>query len=149
MAKLIVNKEMTPLILLITITTKKTHLNTLVNLENKLVYVKSSDTGAFTIILGNYEKQNDLTLLIDWSNQKLINFTKIYKQLGAEKVKTQISFHCFSSSDTAEQFTGKSKETRTKSFLNSDVFELFQLIPRHINTEIMQNLEVFAAKVYS
>ena len=31
--------------------------------------------------------------------------------------------------------------------MNSDVFEAFQLIARHINTEIMHNLEVFAAKV--
>ena len=30
-----------------------------------------------------------------------------------------------------------------------DVFKAFQLLPRHENTKIMNNLEVFTAKVYS
>ena len=34
----------------------------LVDLENKVVYVKSTDTDIFTIMLGNYEKLNGLTL---------------------------------------------------------------------------------------
>ena len=35
--------------------------------------------------------------------------------------------------------------------LNSDldVFKAFQSLPRHVNAEIMHNLEVFKAKVYS
>ena len=33
----------------------------IVDLENKVVYVKSNDTDVFTIMLGNYEKLNDLT----------------------------------------------------------------------------------------
>ena len=33
----------------------------LVDLENKVVFFKSNDTEVFTIMLGNYEKLNDLT----------------------------------------------------------------------------------------
>ena len=72
----------------------------LVNLGNKVVCVKSNDTEIFTIMLGNYKKLNGLTLLIAWSNEKWINLTKIYEQLGAEKAKTIIGFHCFSGCDT-------------------------------------------------
>ena len=43
----------------------------LVDLENKVVCVKSNEVDAFTIMLGNYEKLNGLTLLIvSWSNEK-------------------------------------------------------------------------------
>ena len=93
----------------------------LVDLENKVVCVKSNDTDVFTIMLSNYEKLNGLTLLIAWSNEKWINLTKLYKQLGAEKAVTVIGFHCFSGCDTVEKFQGKSKDTWTKSFLNSDL----------------------------
>ena len=34
----------------------------------------SNDTDVFTIMLGNYEKQNGLTLLIAWSNEKWIKY---------------------------------------------------------------------------
>ena len=34
----------------------------IVDLENKVVYVKSIDIDIFTIMLGNYEKLNGLTL---------------------------------------------------------------------------------------
>ena len=51
----------------------------LVDLENKVVCVKSNDADVFTIMLGNYEKLNDLTLLIARSNEKLMNLTKIYE----------------------------------------------------------------------
>ena len=99
----------------------------LVDLENKIVCVKSSDTDIFTIMLGNYEKLNGLTLLIAWSNEKWINLTKVYEQLGAEKANSLIGFHCFSNCDTVKKFTEKSKGTWTKSFLNSDldVFKAF------------------------
>ena len=72
-------------------------------------------------------------------------------QLGAEKAKALIGFHCFSDFDTVEKFTGKSKDTQTTSFLNSEleVSKVFQLIPRRINTKIMHNLEIFATKVYN
>ena len=59
----------------------------LVDLQNKFVCVKSNDTDVFTIILGNYERLNGLTLLIAWSNKKWINLTKVYEQLGAGKQK--------------------------------------------------------------
>ena len=42
----------------------------LVDLENKDVCMKSNVTDVFTIMLGNYEKLNDLALLIAWSNEK-------------------------------------------------------------------------------
>ena len=61
----------------------------LVNLQNKFVCVKSYDIDVFTIILGNYERLNGLTLLIAWSNKKWINLTKVYEQLGAEKAKKE------------------------------------------------------------
>ena len=37
-----------------------------------------------------------------------------------------------------------------KTFLSSDldVFKAFQLLPRHVNTKIMHDLEVFTTKVY-
>ena len=41
-----------------------------VGLENEVVRVNSNHTDVFTIILGNYEKLNSLTLLIPWSNLK-------------------------------------------------------------------------------
>ena len=40
----------------------------LVDLEYKVVCVNSSDADIFTIVLGSYEKLNDLTLLITSSN---------------------------------------------------------------------------------
>ena len=52
-----------------------------------------------------------LTLLIAWSNEKWVNLTKVYEQLGAEKANTLIGFHCFSDCDTVEKLTGKSKDT--------------------------------------
>ena len=72
----------------------------------------------------------------------------MYVQLGAEKTKALIGFYCFSACITVEKITRESKDTWTKSYLNSDlgVFKAFQLIPRHINIEIIHNLEIFAAK---
>ena len=40
------------------------HCLGLVDLENKVVCVKSNDNNVFTIMLGNYEKLNGLALLI-------------------------------------------------------------------------------------
>lgn len=71
-----------------------------VGLENEVVCVNSNHTDVFTIILGNYEKLNSLTLLIPWSNLKWMNLTKVYAQPGAEKAKALIGFHCFSDCDT-------------------------------------------------
>ena len=88
----------------------------LVDLENIVVCVKSNYTDVFTLMLGNYAKLNGLTLLIDWSNEKWINLTKVNEQLGAEKENAIIVFHCFSSCSTGEKFTGKSKDTWTKHF---------------------------------
>ena len=88
----------------------------LVNLENKVVCVKSNYTDIVTIMLGNYAKLNGLTLLIDWSNEEWINLTKVNEQLGAEKANTLIGFHCFSSCGTVGKFTRKSKDTWTKFF---------------------------------
>ena len=88
----------------------------LVDLENEVVCVKSNYTDIFTLLLGNYAKRNDLTLLIDWSNEKWINLTKVNEQLGAEKANAVFGFHCFSSCSTIEKFAGKSKDTRTKIF---------------------------------
>ena len=50
-----------------------------VDLENKVVSVKSNDTNdtVFTIMLGNYEKLNGLTLLNAWSNEKWMDVTKV------------------------------------------------------------------------
>ena len=91
----------------------------LVDLENKVVCVKSNEVDAFTIMLGNYEKLNGLTLLIvSWSNEKWIKLTKVYELLGAEKAKRLICFHCFSG---CAKFTLKSKDAWTKLFLNSDL----------------------------
>ena len=72
-------------------------------------------------------------------------------QVGAEKAKTLIGFHCFSGCDTVEKFTRKTKDTWMKWFLNREleVFKVFQLIPKHINTKIVDNLEVFLTKVYN
>ena len=78
-------------------------------------------TGVFTIMLGNYEKLNGFNLLIASSNEKQISLTKVYVQLAAEKSKALISFYSFSSCDAVEKFTRKSKNTRTKSFLNSEL----------------------------
>ena len=99
----------------------------LVDLENKVVCVKSNGNDAFTITLGNYKKLNRLTLLIAWSNEKWTNLANVYEQLGAEKANRLIGFHCFSSCDTVEKFTGKSRHTWAKLFLNSylDVFKAF------------------------
>ena len=120
-------------------------------MENKGVCTKSNDTDVSTIMLGNHEKLNGLILLIAWSNEKWINLTKVYELLETEKAKALIGFHCFSGCDTVERFTGKSKRTWTKLFLSSDldVFKAFQPLPRHVNAEIMHNLEVFTTKVYS
>ena len=127
---------MTPLMLLVAITKKVTHLGTIA--WDLLIWrinlcVKSSGTDVFTIMLRNYEKKkNGLTLLIAWYNEKWTHFTKAYEQLGAEKAKELIDFtvgglrHC-------RGFKRKSRDTWSKSFLNSDVFETFQLIPKHIN----------------
>ena len=82
----------------------------LVDLENKVVYAKSNDTAVFTMLLGNYEKLNGLTLLVALSNEKWINLTKLYKQLGAEKAKALISFHCLSGCNNDEKFTSNSKD---------------------------------------
>ena len=73
-----------------------------------------------------------------------MDLTKVYVQLGAEKAKALIGFHCFSGCDTVEKSTKKFKDTWINSFLNNDlyVFQAFQLIPRHIYIEIMHNLEV-------
>ena len=101
MAKPILKKAPVPLILLVTTTRKAT----LVDLENKVVYAKSNDTAVFTMLLGNYEKLNGLTLLVALSNEKWINLTKLYKQLGAEKAKALISFHCLSGCNNDEKFT--------------------------------------------
>ena len=49
----------------------------LVDLEKKVVCVKSNDTDVFTIMLGNYQKPNELSLLIAPSNKKWTNFTKV------------------------------------------------------------------------
>ena len=46
---------------------------------------------------------------------------KSNEQLGSEKVKTLIGFQCFGGYDTVEKFTRKSKDTWTKSYLNSDL----------------------------
>ena len=102
----------------------------LVYLENKVVCVKLNDTDVFTSCLATMKMV--LTLLIAWSNEKWVNLTKVYEQLGAEKANTLIGFHCFSDCDTVEKLTGKSKDTWTKLFLNSDldVFKTFQLLPR-------------------
>ena len=81
------------------------------------------------ICLATMEKLNSLTLLIPWSNEK------------------RIGFEYLMDNDTVEKFTEKFKDTWTKSDLNRNVSEALQLIPRHINTKIMHNLEVFAAKV--
>ena len=99
----------------------------LVDLENKDVCMKSNGTDVFTIMLGNYEKLNDLALLIAWSNEKQINLTKIYQHLGAEKPNVLIGIRCFSGCDTVDKFTKKPKDTWTKSFLKSDldVFKRF------------------------
>ena len=119
----------------------------LVNLENDVTYVKSNDTDVFTIMLGNYEKLNGLTLLIAKSNEKWINLTRECEWLGAGKVKALIDFHCFSDCDTDEKFTCKSKDSWAKSFLNIDsIFKVFQFILRHFNTEIMHSLEVSLLK---
>ena len=72
---------------------------------------------------------------------KWMNLTKVYdqlQQLGAEKVKALINFHC-------SEVCGKVQS----SFLKNDVFEVFQLVYGHTNTKIMPSLEVFAAKLYS
>ena len=45
----------------------------IVDLENKVVCVKSNDTDIFTIMLGNYKKLNGLTILIVLSNEKWVN----------------------------------------------------------------------------
>ena len=84
-------------------------------------------------------------------NPSLISLIKVYEQVGAEKAKALIGFHRFSGCNTVEKFTGKSKGTWTKSFLNSDldVFKALQLLPKHVNTKIMHNLEVFTPKMYS
>ena len=108
MAKPILKKATVPLILLVTTTRKATlmcYCLGLVNLENKVVYAKSNDTAVFTMLLGNYEKLNGLTLLVALSNEKWINLTKLYKQLGAEKAKALISFHCLSGCNNDEKFT--------------------------------------------
>ena len=83
----------------------------LVELENNVGCVKPHDTDVFTIMLGNYEKLDGLTLLITWSDEKWINLTEAYEQLGAEKEKARTGFHYFSGCDTIEKFTGKSKNT--------------------------------------
>ena len=83
----------------------------LVDLEYKVVCVKSSDADIFTIVLGSYEKLNDLTLLITSSNWKLMNLTKVYVQLRAGKARALFSFHFFSGCDTVEKFTRKKKDT--------------------------------------
>ena len=83
----------------------------LVDVENRVVCVKSNDTDVFTIMLGNYEKLNGLTLLIAWPNEKWINLTKVYEQLGAKKANALIGFYCFSGCNTVEKFTRKSKDT--------------------------------------
>ena len=46
--------------------------------------------------------------------------------------------------DKVEKFNGKSKDTCTKLFLNSNlnILKVFQLLPGHVNTKIMHNLEV-------
>ena len=83
MAKLIVKIATAPLMLLATITmesdTFMSYCLGLVDLENKVVCVKSNDADVFTIMLGNYEKLNDLTLLIARSNEMFMNLTKIYE----------------------------------------------------------------------
>ena len=126
-AKLTSKKAMAPLMLLATITRKVTHLCAIACLSiwRIKLRVKSNDIDVFTIMLSNYENLNDLILLIAWSSEKWINLTKIYEQLGAEKAKALIGFHCFSSCDTVEKITGKSKDTWTKSFLNSDFLNRF------------------------
>ena len=63
------------------------------------------------------EKLNGLTLLIAWSNEKRIDLTKVYVQLGAEKGKALIGFHCFSGCNTVEKFTKKCKDTWKKNCL--------------------------------
>ena len=86
-------------------------------MENKVVCVKSNNTDVFNLMLGNYEELNGLTLLIAWSNEKWIKLTKVYVQLGAEKAKALIGFHCFSGCDSVEKFTGKCKNTWTKKIV--------------------------------
>ena len=81
----------------------------LVDLENKVVCVKSNDTDVFTIMLSNYEKLNGVALLIARSSKKWINLTKINEQLGAEKAKALIGCHGFSGCSTFEKINGKSK----------------------------------------
>ena len=71
--------------------------------------VKLNDTDVFTSCLATMKMV--LTLLIAWSNEKWVNLTKVYEQLGAEKANTLIGFHCFSACDTVEKLTGESKDT--------------------------------------
>ena len=78
-------------------------------MENKFLCVKTNDTDVFTNMLDNYGKLNSLTLSIPCSNEKWINLTKVYEQLGAEKIKTLIGFHCFMDCDTVGKFTESSK----------------------------------------
>ena len=84
--------------LLVAITKKVTHLGTIawdLFIWRINLCLKSSGTDVFTIMLRNYEKKNGLTILIAWYNEKWINFTKAYEQLGAEKAKELIDFHCW------------------------------------------------------
>ena len=94
MTKLLLKTAMAPLMLL-TISRKVTHLCAIA--LDLLIWriklcVKSTHTDVFTIMFGDYEKLNGLTLLIAWSNEKWINLTKAYEQLRAEKAKPLTGF---------------------------------------------------------
>ena len=83
----------------------------LVDLENKVICVKSNYTDAFTAMFGNFEELNGLTLPIACSNEKWVNLPNAYAQLGTEEAKALIDFHCFSGCNSVEEFTGKTKGT--------------------------------------
>ena len=99
----------------------------LIDVENRVVCVKSNDTDVFTIMLGNYEKLNGLTLLIDCSNEKWIKLIKVNEQLGAGKANALVFFHCFSGCDTVENLLESPKIHEQKFSLSRDldVFKTF------------------------
>ena len=106
----------------------------LVDLEHKVVCVKSSDTGVFIIMLGNYEKLNGLALPTNcFVKRKVYKYNKS-KQLGTEKVNSLIGF-CYFSGCTLLRRLPESPKIHGQN-CGLDAFNAFQLLPRYVNTKM-------------
>ena len=124
---------------------------TLVNTKEQLILVRSNDTDVFTIMIGLHHRLDCKTLYIEWTSDKWINATEIWRMKGDARSQALISMHIFSGCDTVEKFSSKAKVTWVNCFekCSDDTVEAFKQLHIDVNETVVNTLEKFVCKAYT